>query len=272
LPSAPKLKLIQTPVSGYDRLEPATLPPDCVVCNVHEHETGIGEYAMLAMLEWSIGLARLDAGFRRGDWTGGVAVAGNTHVELSGKRLGIIGFGRIGQALARRAKAFDMQVSAVTRMPRPAGQPIDELAGMDKLDALLGRSDFIVVTCPINGETRGLVDARRLRLCKPSAVIINVARAQVIEEEALYQALRDRVIAGAVLDVWYSYPTPADNAPRPSRFPFHELPNLIMTPHCSAWTDGLIERRWRFIAGNLDRFARNEELRNIVIRPKAAAQ
>ncbi|SDR35422.1 Phosphoglycerate dehydrogenase [Rhizobiales bacterium GAS113] len=272
LPPAPKLKLIQIPVAGHDRLDPVTIPPDCVVCNVHEHETGISEYVMLAMLDWNVRLSHLDASFRAGDWTGGVAVAGHTHGELSGKKLGIIGFGRIGQALARRAKAFDMRVSAVTRASRPSAQPLDELAAMEHLDTLMAQSDFIVVTCPLNEETRGLIDARRLRLCKPSAVIVNVARAQVIEEEALYKALHGRVIAGAVLDVWYSYPTPADQAARPSRFPFHELPNLIMTPHCSAWTDGLIERRWRFIAGNLDRFARNEELRNVVIRPKAAAQ
>jgi phosphoglycerate dehydrogenase-like enzyme len=125
---------------------------------------------------------------------------------------------------------------------------------------------------PLNDETRGLIDARRLALCKAELVIINVARAAVLDEEALYTALRERRIAGAVLDVWYSYPTGDHPAARPSRFPFHELSNVIMTPHCSAWTDGLIERRWGFIAANLDRLARGEPLQNVVLRPRVPAQ
>jgi phosphoglycerate dehydrogenase-like enzyme len=109
-------------------------------------------------------------------------------------------------------------------------------------------------------------------LCKAELVIINVARAAVLDEEALYTALHGHRIAGAVLDVWYAYPTADNPDARPSRFPFHELSNVIVTPHCSAWTDGLIERRWRFIAGNLDRLARGEPLHNIVLRPRLAAQ
>ncbi|MBV9567639.1 MAG: phosphoglycerate dehydrogenase [Hyphomicrobiales bacterium] len=266
MPRAPRLKLIQSPVAGHDRVVAEAIPPGCTFCNVHEHETAVSEYVMLAMLEWNVRLARLDASFRAGAWEGGVAVAGHTHGELAGKTLGLIGLGRIGRAVARRAKAFDMSVIAVTRTPRPEEEHIDAQGSMLELDVMLPRCDFLAVTCPLNKKTRGMIDAARFKLCKPHLVIINVARAAVLDEEALYIALRDGVIAGAVLDVWYTYPTPTEPSPRPSRFPFHELANVIMTPHCSAWTDGLIERRWRFIASNLDRLKRGEPLRNVVLR------
>jgi phosphoglycerate dehydrogenase-like enzyme len=272
MPPAPRLRLVQSPVSGHDRMDEAAIPPGCTVCNVHEHEIGVSEYVLLAMLDWNVGLARLDARLRGGNWTGGVAVAGHTHGELAGKTLGLIGVGRIGRAVARRAKAFDMRVIAVSRTLRSGEDHIDDQGSMHELDAMLPRCDFLAVTCPLNEMTRGLIDARRLALCKPQLVIINVARAAVLEEEALYRALRDRLIAGAVLDVWYAYPTPENPAARPSHLPFHELANVIMTPHCSAWTDGLIERRWRFIAGNLDRFARGEPVQNVIIGPRPLPQ
>jgi phosphoglycerate dehydrogenase-like enzyme len=95
-------------------------------------------------------------------------------------------------------------------------------------------------------------------------VLINVARGDIVAEEALYAALRDKTIAGAVLDTWYVYPSSAEPDPYPSRFPFHELDNLIMTPHASGWTDKLLDRRWRVMAENLDRLAAGQELRNMV--------
>jgi phosphoglycerate dehydrogenase-like enzyme len=118
----------------------------------------------------------------------------------------------------------------VSRTLRSGEDHIDEQGSMHELDAMLPRCDFLAATCPLNEMTRGLIDARRLALCKPQLVIINVARAAVLEEEALYRALRDRLIAGAVLDVWYAYPTPENPTARPSRLPFHELANVIMTP------------------------------------------
>ncbi|MBV9523408.1 MAG: hypothetical protein JO010_11475, partial [Alphaproteobacteria bacterium] len=136
---------------------------------------------------------------------------------------------------------------------------------LGELDQILPECDFLLVACPLDAATRGLLDGPRLALCRRSAVLINVARAEIVDEDALYAALRDGVIAGAALDVWYSYPTAKEPHARPSRHPFQELPNVIMTPHCAAWTEGLFERRWSFIAGNLDRFASGMPLRNIVI-------
>jgi phosphoglycerate dehydrogenase-like enzyme len=106
---------------------------------------------------------------------------------------------------------------------------------------------------------------------KRDAVIINIARGGIVDEQALYEALRDKTIGGAVIDAWYRYPSGDDLVARPSELPFHELPNLLMTPHSAVWTRGMIERRWRSIADNIDALARGDTgaLQNVIRRPPA---
>jgi phosphoglycerate dehydrogenase-like enzyme len=264
-PPAPNLRLLQVPGAGYDAIDLAALPKGCTVCNVHEHETGIAEYVLLGMLEWVIGMAAMDRRLRQRDWIGSAVKGGNFHGELAGKTLGIVGFGHIGREVARRARAFGVTVGAITRTPRPS-ELADWVAPMSALEARLPECDFLLIACPLNAETRGLIDRRRLGLMKNSAVLINVARGEVVAEDALYEALRDRVIAGAVIDTWYVYPAAGEPDPYPSRRPFHELPNVIMTPHASGWTDKLLGRRWQVMADNLERLAAGQELRNVVHR------
>src|SRR5581483_3081098 len=116
----------------------------------------------------------------------------------------------------------------------------------------------------LSDATRGMLGARELALMKRTAVLINVARAEIVDEAALYRALADRTIAGAVLDVWYRYPTSA--APTlPARHPFHELPNVLMTPHVSGWTEGMLEARAKVIAENVGRVARGEPPANRIV-------
>jgi phosphoglycerate dehydrogenase-like enzyme len=129
---------------------------------------------------------------------------------------------------------------------------------------MLPECDFVVLAAALGPETEGLFDARRLGCMKRSAFLVNIARGAIVDEEALYRALCDRTIAGAALDVWWQYPNAAAPERRPSRFPFHELPNVIMTPHCSGWTDGMVARRWAEVADNLDRFVRGAPLINRV--------
>jgi phosphoglycerate dehydrogenase-like enzyme len=267
LPTAPRLRLFQVSAAGYDRVELAALPPGCTVANLHGHEIGIAEYVMLGMLEWTIGLRGMDQRLRRGDWAGSAEFIGRTifHGELAGKTLGIVGFGHIGRETARRASAFGMRIGAITRTPR-AAEPLDWAVPLAELDARLPECDFLLLACPLDAATRGLMDRRRLALMKRSSVLINVARGPVAEEDALYEALRDRTIAGAVLDAWYVYPTPAAPNPLPAHRPFHELPNVILSPHASAWTDKLFARRGEVVADNLRRLAEGRELRNVVAR------
>jgi phosphoglycerate dehydrogenase-like enzyme len=106
-------------------------------------------------------------------------------------------------------------------------------------------------------ETRGLLGARELSLMKRSAMLVNVARGEVVNEDALYEALRKGTIAGAALDVWYRYPA-GPGPTLPATRPFHELSNVLMTPHVSGWTDGMLSARADVIAGNIERVGRGE--------------
>ena len=143
----------------------------------------------------------------------------------------------------------------------------DELAllgGPDILDKVLERSDYVVVSMPANPETIGSIGEAQLRRMKRSAYLINVARGEIVEEDALYHALAKRTIAGAALDVWYRYPR-EPGATAPAARPFHELPNVLMTPHVSGATDGTLEGRTKLIAENIRRIACGETPLNRVV-------
>jgi phosphoglycerate dehydrogenase-like enzyme len=269
-PRAPKLRFLQLPGTGADLVALEVLPRSCIVSNVYDHEIAIAEYVMLGMLESCIRLGRLDARFRvdGGRWEDSLHYLPPPRRELHGTTVGILGYGHIGKEVARRAKAFGQRVIAATRTPRPDGLA-DEINPMSALDRVVAESDYLVMALPQDATTLGLLDARRLGLMKPTAVIINIGRAPTVGEQALYEALRDKRIGGAVLDVWYQYPKQgAAPVGAPSRFPFLELDNVLASPHCSGWSEEHLVRRWRFIAKQLDRVARGEAVEN-VIRPGA---
>lgn len=264
LPPMPKLEVFQIPFAGYDWITPDELPAGSIFCNAYEHEPAIAEYLMLGMLEWEIGLSKVADAFREKSWDGRTAGAGPTHGELKGKTLGILGYGHIGREVARRAHAFDVRVAAIASSPKPSDASIAWLGTQKDLRRLLNESDYLAICCPLNDQTRDLIDAEAFSAMKSNAVILNVARGPVVNEAALFKALEGRAIRGAVIDVWYQYPTSDNPSIRPSAFPFHELENVIMTPHNSGWTEETIDRRWRFVASNLDRLARGEPLQNVV--------
>jgi phosphoglycerate dehydrogenase-like enzyme len=261
------LKLVQVPGAGLDRIDRTALPAGAALANVHGHEVGIAEYVMGAMLALTRDLPRLDAALRRGTWESQWAVGApppEPWPELAGRTLGIVGYGRIGQALARRARAFDMTVLAIRR-DTGGDDGLARVRGPETLPDLLARADCLALTVPLAPETRGLIGARELALMKPTAVLVNVSRAEVVDEDALYRALAERRIAAAALDVWYRYPSAPGPTP-PARRPFHELSNVLMTPHVSGWTDGMMDARARLIAENIARAARGEPPLNRVAR------
>jgi len=260
--AAKRLKLVQVPGAGLDRIDRSALPRGASLANVYGHETGIAEYVVGAMLALTRNFARLDAALRRGAWESQWAVGvppPTPWPELAGKTLGILGYGRIGQAVARRARAFDMEICAIRQdVARSAGDDLALLGGLEVLDEVLRRSDYLAITLPATPATRGLVGESQLRTMKRTAMLVNVARAEIVDERALYRALADGTIAAAALDVWYRYPTTANEPTLPAREPFHELPNVLMTPHLSGWTAGMLEARATLIAQNIERVARGE--------------
>jgi len=265
--AARRLKLVQVPGAGLERIDRAALPAGTALANAYGHEAGIAEYVLGAMLTLTRDFARLDAALRRGAWESQWAVGAAPPPpwpELAGKTLGILGYGHIGQALARRARAFDMAICAIRRdVARSAQDGLALLGGLEILDEVLRRSDYLAITMPATAATRGLIGEAQLRAMKPTAVLVNVARAEIVDEAALYRALAARAIAAAALDVWYRYPT--DAAPTlPARQLFHTLPNVLMTPHVSGWTEGMLQARARLIAENIRRTTRGEPPENLI--------
>jgi phosphoglycerate dehydrogenase-like enzyme len=129
---------------------------------------------------------------------------------------------------------------------------------------MLPLCDTVALCTALGPETTNLLDADRLALMKPGAFLINISRGQVIDEDAVWAALSEGRLGGAALDVWWQYPNADEPNRRGSRHPFHTLPNVIVTPHNSGWTAGMVRRRWDEIAANIDHFARGEPLINIV--------
>ena len=266
-PAPEGLRLIQLPGAGFDAIDFDAVPAGAAVCNVYEHEHGIAEFLILALLEWEIRLCRKHALLRTGQWSGSFVTDAPLHGELMGRTVGFVGYGRIARETAKRLKAFGVRTVAATRTPSRGDAAVDRIAGMDALHDVLGECDRVVICCPLTDATRGLIDAAALDALGPQGVLLNVARGAVVDEDALFEACRDRRIAGAVIDTWYRYPEKGSAQGWPSKHPFQDLDNVIMSPHASGWSRGLLDRRWRVIAENLRRLERAEPLLNLLKAP-----
>lgn len=262
---APAFRLLHAPGAGLDGIDFQVLPAGCTVCNVFEHEIPMAEYALACMLEHQVDLAALQASFSTERWSA-TYLGRKPRGELFGKTVVVVGFGRIGQAVAVRAQAFGMKVIAISGRAQDGRVqgPMDEAYLPAQLNQVIGRGDFVVLTCPLNEETRNSFGAVQLSAMKADAVLINIARAAIVDQDALYQALHDRVIAKAYLDVWYAYPVGSHDQVAPASHRFEALPNAFCTPHASGWTHGLFERRYALIAANIMRLKRGQALENVV--------
>jgi phosphoglycerate dehydrogenase-like enzyme len=265
--SSDRLKAICVPAAGVDRIDPAAVPAGCVVTNAYAHEAPIAEWVMACAVAMDHELLKAERTFRNGSWEMWPSRHGS-YRELMGRTFGIIGFGAIGKRVAKLALAYDMKVIAAGR--RPEQQAEAEAAGVEfksgraGLERVMAESDFVLVSTPLNRQTTGLIGDAELRLMKPTAFILNPARGHIVDEAALYAALKEKRIAGAAIDTWYEYPKSSDDQPRPASHPFWELDNVIMTPHASGATEGTRTRRAKVVAENIDRLNRGEPLLNVV--------
>jgi phosphoglycerate dehydrogenase-like enzyme len=264
LPQPEKLSIFHVPGAGYDAVDLGALPAGAVVCNCFGHEQAIAEYVMAALLARTVPLAEADRRLRQGDWAYWAGAPERVHDELAGSTIGLLGFGHIGKAIAARAKAMEMRVHVANRSPVATSELVDRYFPLDDLMGFWGSADALVVSVPLTEATRGIVDAAAFAAMRPNAILFNVARGPVVDERALFDALSQGRIGGAVIDTWYRYPKPEDPRGPVSDLAFHKLPNLVMTPHMSGWTRGTIRRRQKTMADNILRRFRNEPCSNVV--------
>ncbi|MET7325509.1 2-hydroxyacid dehydrogenase [Streptomyces sp. NPDC005549] len=265
---AERLRLVHVVGAGYDGIPMDALHPGVTVATTHHHGRSIAEHILMSVLMLSRDVLGADRALRAGHWRN-VAVDPSLPLgtTLRGRRVGVIGFGETGTETARLCQAVGMRVRAVRRnrsAPFPADLRPDWVGGNDRLLELLSDSDVVVVTVPLSAATEGLIGPAELAAMAPEALLVNVARGPVVQEEALYEALSSRTIAAAALDVWWSDPPEA-----PSRLPFHELSNVLMTPHHSGHTADTFAARAAEIADNIDRLERGDTLGNVVRAPAA---
>ena len=258
-----RLKLYHAPAAGTDAIDRTRLPAGSALCNCFGHEHAIAEYVMTALLLRHVPIPDADAKLRQGEWTYWAGRPGALRTELGSQTIGLLGFGHIGKAIAARAKAFGMRVVVANRSPVRRSELVDESYGLERLQSFMGSADAIVVSLPLSGETDGIVGAPEIAAMRSGAIILNVGRGPVIDEQALFDALGQRRIE-AVIDTWYNYPTPDKPQTQPGKLAFNELTNLVMTPHMSGWTTGTVLRRQQTIAENIRRLSRNEALLNVV--------
>ena len=264
LPLPEGLLLYQAPAAGYDAIDLARIPDSAVVCNCFGHEHAIAEYVMAALLRRHVPLDDADRDLRRGAWTYWAGAPERAHPEMAGSTIGILGFGHIGKAIATRARAFGMRVHVANRSPLSEPGLSDKTYTLTELKPFWASADWFVVTVPLTDGTRGLVDAEAFSVMRPHAVLINVARGPVVDEQALYDALKHEQIGGAVIDTWYRYPSADQPSTMPASLPFHELSNVLMTPHMSGWTTGTIRRRQQAMADNICHIMRGEPCVDVV--------
>jgi phosphoglycerate dehydrogenase-like enzyme len=178
--------------------------------------------------------------------------------ELAQATLGLVGLGSIGRAVAKHASNLGMRVIAVRENPKnEIPQGVEQVFASSQLDLLLADSDYVVLAAPVRPSTRGLMDARRLAKMKPDACLINVGRGSLVDEVALLEALRERRIGGAALDVFEEEPLPADS-------PLWDLDNLLITPHTAGLTEKLWERHYQLLSENLRRYMEGKPLLSVV--------
>jgi phosphoglycerate dehydrogenase-like enzyme len=256
--AAPALQLVHVAGAGTDNVAFDALDPRTKVANTFHHEDSIAEYVLATAIMLRRGFLTQDQALRHGMWSTSVYDDSLPQPRsMREARIGFVGFGHIGSRSWNLLRPLGATACAVTGRgtvnPQDAGL---EWAGDNtSLPRLLDESDIVVVSAPLNDHTRGMIGSPELEALGPDGILINVGRGPLVQEQPLFEALRDKAIRAAAIDVWYSYPG-ADGHGQPSDLPFADLPNLLMTPHSSGVTRETFVGRVRDIADNIRRIDR----------------
>jgi phosphoglycerate dehydrogenase-like enzyme len=255
----PRLRWVHATSAGAgEQVRKAGLSPDAlkrvvITTSSGVHAVPLAEFAILGLLAVAKELPRLIEDQRARAWP----EVRRPVRELSGQTLFLLGLGEIGREVARLGKALGMRTVGFRRTEGPPPEWVDEVHGPHRLAELAGQADAMVVSLPMTEQTAGLVDRATIERLPASCIFVNIGRGRVVDEPALIDALRDRRIAGAVLDVFATEPLPADS-------PLWTLPNVLVTPHAAALSARENERIAELFADNLRRYLDGRPLRNVV--------
>ncbi len=252
---APKLRWVHSRSAGLDSmLFPELVESPVPLTNGRGvFSQSLGEFVLGGVLYFAKDFARMRRSQREGKWDP------FDTIEISTQTLGIVGYGDIGKAVARRAKAMDMKILALRRNPdRSEGDElVSKVYGWARKLEMIAECDYVVVAAPLTPQTHHMISDAEFTAMKPTAVIINVGRGPVIDEAAMVRALESGRIKGAALDVFEVEPLPAES-------PLYKLDNVLLSPHSADNTPDWLENAMTFFMQNLERFRKGEPLLNVV--------
>jgi len=256
LARAPRLRWLHTLSAGVERLliPEVTERRDLMLTNNSgPYDIPIAEFVMATMLAAAKHLPDYQRAQQAARWD-----KEHAHAELRGSKLVVLGTGSIGAEVVRLAAAFGMRVIGVRRRVASGAIPgAEQVVGTDRLAEVAAEADFLAITAPLTPATKGLVSRDVISLLKPSAWLVNIARGAIVDEPALLEALRERRIAGAAIDAWWTEPLPPASD-------WWSLENVIVTPHVSHSSAQVKERTLALFLENLRRWKASEPLLNVV--------
>jgi len=250
---APRLRWLQATSAGIGQMvQRVGLDRSNIVLTTASgvHARPLADFCLMAMLMFAKDYARMEREKQARGWE---RYCGE---ELTGKTLAIVGLGRVGQEVARHGKRMDMRVVGTRRSSAPVAD-VDKLFLPADLHAMLREADFLVLAAPHTPETEGVIGEAELALLKPTAVLINIGRGALVDEDALVRALQEKRLAGAALDVFRSEPPPQDS-------PLWEMPNVIVSPHSASTVTQENARITELFCDNLRRYIKGQPLRNVL--------
>jgi phosphoglycerate dehydrogenase-like enzyme len=258
---AHKLRWIYSPAAGvHQLLFPQLVNSDVILANGRDvHGPVVAEHVVALIFALAKKLPQASRLQQKHIWGKELLWDLNPRpAEIAGATLGLIGLGSIGREVARHAAALGMRVIATREHPdKERPQSVDQIFPSQDLEKLLRQSDYVALTVPVTVDTEGLVNAERLAKMKSTAYLINVGRGQLIDETALFDALHNKKIGGAALDVFLEEPLPPES-------PLWDLENLLITPHTAGLTEKMWERHYELFSANLRRYMAGQELLAVV--------
>ena len=269
LAAAPGLRLIQVPWTGMDTFNFSAVQNSTVpICNTHSNADAVAELALALTLDLIKKISYHDRKMRRGSWNRDQQPLNLKSGMIRGSRVCVLGLGSIGGRIAALFKAFGANVQGTSDRRQP-DETVERVFPQREMTEAAKDADIVVCALPLTAETRGKIDRSFLREMKPGALLVNISRAAVIDEDALFEALSEESLAGFAADVWWNAPKRGESESWPSTHnAFAKLENVVMSPHragfiegCFPHLDGAIE--------NITALIRDESLNNLVDRSRA---